>query len=1150
MGGRAIEEGLDDRYEVKEVAGEGGMGRVLRVLHRQWGIDLAVKTPKPEVFATDEQRERFVSEAEAWVALGLHPNICGCHYVRVVDGVPYVFSEYVGGGSLHDWIADRRLYEGGPEAALARMVDLAIQMAWGVGHAHAAGLVHRDVKPANVLLDVQGGGDIVAKVTDFGLARIRPIVAEDDGGLQRGVSVPVSAGGRTPAYASPEQLSNRPVGRRTDVFSLGVTVLEMFTGGPRWGRGPFANDTIRERHGIESYGPGLPPLPPDLADLLELCLAPDSAERPGSMAAVAEELTAIYLRVTGERYRRLEPKAADLRADELNNRALSLLDLDREEEVAAAFTAALRADPQHAEATLNSGLWRWRGGEITDEELVTDLDAVRTDTDDAWPARHALGLVHLERGDLVTARPLLEGVDRERPGLRDVREALHTLGSGTVPDADCIGTNEIRWNPTVDGELDPMLHIDVAADGRTAVTGGDDEHVRVWDVRTGRCLRTLRGHTAKIRSVRITPDGRYCASVEYDAVMRIWDLSDGRCLRTIRAARSFDWAAVSAREGIAVATEPVWKDGVHGFDIVVWDLRRRQVRLRLHGPLAQFPKAELSPDGRWVLAAGYEDCIARLWNLRTGECAQVLAGKGVNQPVVCFDTGNGVAAIADNHDSTGIWDLRTGRRLRTLRGPVRSLAFSADAARLLVGAGDGAIRLWDVGTGRCLRTFRGHQGKAGRVLWGAGDRFALSASLDNTVRLWRMPESPAVPFQVCWPRRHGVLNVLEEKVKALLETASAREAAGDRAAALDALREARAVPGHERAPDVMSAWRALSRSLVRTGIRAVWHARSFTAHRSAIDSLDISAGGEVMATSGDGEIRLWDLGSNALMRTITVDERSERRGPFAGIDKVQLSADGGTVMGWGRSGSARAWWTSSGAERYAMSDDRLIGTDAIPETLRWVAPMAMSPDAARFTADGRCALIGGDGTDQRFRLWDLETGTLLRMLEGHTGMPRAAWVGPGDRIAATGASDGTVRLWDLGTGRCDAVLRGHTHWVMAVTMSADGSLAASAGGYDDLSIRVWDTATGVCTAVLEGQRGNAHRMRFTPDGRFLLSTHDGEGMRLWDLATGACLRTVAAQPGQLAQLAVTADGAYAVTGGTDGRVRLWTLDWELAKPRT
>ncbi|MEV6725518.1 protein kinase [Streptomyces xanthochromogenes] len=1146
MGDRgAVGEVLGDRYEIKGVAGEGGMGRVLRVLHRQWGIDLAVKTPKPDSFASDEQRERFVTEAEAWVALGLHPNICGCHYVRVLDGVPYVFAEYVEGGSLHDWIAGRRLYEGGPAAAVARILDLAVQMAWGVGHAHAAGLVHRDVKPANVLLDVQGG-DLVAKVTDFGLARIRPIVAEDGGNRSYGVSVPVSAGGRTPAYASPEQLTNRPVGRRTDVFSLGVTILEMFTGGPCWGRGPFANDTLRDRHGIESYGPGLPPLPPELADLLERCLAPDPEERPGSMTAVADQLAAIHRQVTGERYRRLEPKAADLRADELNNRALSLLDLERHQEGADAFTQALTADPQHAAATLNAGLWRWRTGEITDEELVADLEAVRTDTDDAWPARQALGLVHLERGSLAEARALLRNVDRERPGLRDVHEALEALGSTAVVDAACAGINEIRWNPTADGKPDPMLHIDVSADGKTAVTGRDDENVRVWDVRTGRCLRTLPGHTATIRSVRIAPDGRYCASVEYDAVMRIWDLSDGSCLRTIRAARSFDWAAVSPSEGIAVATETAPRNGAAGVDVVVWDLRRHKERWRLHGALAQSPRAELSPDGRWVLVAGYKDCIARLWDLRTGECVRALAGQGVNQPALCFDTGNGIAAIADNQHTIGIWDLRTGKRVRTLRSPVTSLALSADATNLLVGAHDGALRLWDLANGRCTRTFRGHRNRVGRVRWGADNRFALSASSDNTVRLWRMPASPSVPFQVSRPRRHGVLSRLEEDVKTLLETAAARAAVGDRAAALDALREARAVPGHERAPEVMAAWRGLSRSLVRTGVRAVWLAHSFAAHRSRVTSLDVSADGSVMATTDGGEIRLWDPVTHSLLRTITGQAHT---GSLAGIDRVQLGVDGGTVMAWDRSGRAEVWSTGTGAQLYAMSGAQLIGTDALPESLRFVMPVAMSPNAARFTADGRRVLIGGDGSDRRFRLWDLETGTLLRKLEGHTGMPRAVWVGPGDRIAATGASDGTVRLWDLATGRCDAVLRGHTHWVMAVTMSPDGRQVASAGGYDDLSIRVWDTVTGAPRAVLEGQRGNAERIRFTPDGHFLASIHGGAEMRLWDLATGTCSRTVEAQTGQWHDIALTSDGTHAFSAGGDGRVRVWMLDWELAAPR-
>ena len=165
-----IGEVVDGRYQVLQVHRTGGMGLVYRVRHLEWRTDLAVKCPRAELFETEAQRERFVAEAEIWVSLGLHPNVCGCHYVRVLDGLPRVFAEYVPGGSLRDWIDDRRLYAGGQAVALARMLDVAVQFSRGLVHAHGRGLVHQDVKPGNVLLDVTADG-IVAKVTDFGLAR-------------------------------------------------------------------------------------------------------------------------------------------------------------------------------------------------------------------------------------------------------------------------------------------------------------------------------------------------------------------------------------------------------------------------------------------------------------------------------------------------------------------------------------------------------------------------------------------------------------------------------------------------------------------------------------------------------------------------------------------------------------------------------------------------------------------------------------------------------------------------------------------------------------------------------------------------------------------------------------------------------------------
>ena len=158
-----------DLYEVKEIFTGGGMGLVSRVHHRGWDIDLVVKSPRPNYFQTDMQKENFVRECEMWISLGLHPHIASCYYVRTLGHIPRIFAEYVEGGTLTDWIRTRKLYADGPDQALERMLDVAIQVAWGLHYAHTQDVVHQDVKPANVLLTSEG----VAKVTDFGLSRAR-----------------------------------------------------------------------------------------------------------------------------------------------------------------------------------------------------------------------------------------------------------------------------------------------------------------------------------------------------------------------------------------------------------------------------------------------------------------------------------------------------------------------------------------------------------------------------------------------------------------------------------------------------------------------------------------------------------------------------------------------------------------------------------------------------------------------------------------------------------------------------------------------------------------------------------------------------------------------------------------------------------------
>ena len=160
-----------DTYKVTSDAILGGMGRVWRVRHKSWGIDLAMKRPQPKFFAEASKRrkEEFVSECENWIDLGLHANIVSCYYVREIGGVPSIFSEWMNGGSLRDRIRDGSLYEGMTDLVQGRILDLAIQAARGLCYSHEKGLIHQDMKPGNLLLS--SGWD--AKVADFGLAKAR-----------------------------------------------------------------------------------------------------------------------------------------------------------------------------------------------------------------------------------------------------------------------------------------------------------------------------------------------------------------------------------------------------------------------------------------------------------------------------------------------------------------------------------------------------------------------------------------------------------------------------------------------------------------------------------------------------------------------------------------------------------------------------------------------------------------------------------------------------------------------------------------------------------------------------------------------------------------------------------------------------------------
>jgi hypothetical protein len=260
--------GLLGGYEVREVIGQGGMGVVLKAFDPALHRPVAIKVLSPALAGSATARRRFTREAQAAAAV-CHDHVVAVHGVREADGLPYLVMQYVPGESLQ-----QRLDRAGP-LEVVDVVRIGLQAASGLAAAHAQGLIHRDVKPANLLLE---DGLARVKVTDFGLARS----AADVGLTQAGVV----AG--TPEYMAPEQARGEQVDHRADLFSLGSVLYACCTGRP-----PFRGGTPLAvlRQVTDETPPPIRSLNPDVPAWLETVitrlLEKDPARRFQGAAEVA-----------------------------------------------------------------------------------------------------------------------------------------------------------------------------------------------------------------------------------------------------------------------------------------------------------------------------------------------------------------------------------------------------------------------------------------------------------------------------------------------------------------------------------------------------------------------------------------------------------------------------------------------------------------------------------------------------------------------------------------------------------------------------------------------------------------------------------------------------------------------------------------------
>jgi len=1134
-------------YEVREVFTSGGRGLVYRVYHRGWNMDLAVKCPRREFFQSEQDKADFEREAETWVKLGLHPHLTVCHYVRRLNGIPCVFAEYVAGGSLAEWIQSRKLYAGGSIRALERILDIAIQFAWGLQHAHEQGLVHRDVKPGNVLMTSDG----VAKVTDFGMAKGRggfpppqpsspreegsgPLLSYGDGlkgrEFEQGTLL-VSAGGLTPAFCSPEQIQGQPVSRKTDIWSWGVSLLHMFLGSTYWTAGYLAASVLAEYLERGPAEPCLPPMPPPLADLLHQCFQPNPDDRPRDMREIIAALQRLYAQTFGRSYPRSPPQAAKARADALNNRALSLCDLNKHEEAEQLWQEALTISPQHPESTYNLGLTRWRSGRLSTEALRQQLHEVRLAHPSEWTPLYLLGQWQLEAGDWRAALEALERVPTAGAELDEVRTAREAAQTCLY---DC-GRLLRRFT----GHSSWVSSVCAARNSRSILSGSADGTLKLWSTASGQCLRTFEGHAEWVTSVALSADGRIALSGSADRTLRLWQTDSGHCLRVLEGHRNWVLAAALSSDGrLALSGSG---DGA----VRLWDAATGACLRTLNGHEGPVLAVCYSRDNRHVLSAS-RDHTLRLWDAESGQLLRIFSGHADKVLAAALSSDGGYALSGSGDRTLRLWDTATGRCLRIFeghQGSVTSVCFSVGGNYVLSGSEDRTIKIWQRHTGRCLATLQGHSGTVHSLcLVGSGRRMA-SASADATLVLWTMPSDQSAPLVLSRILPSDLALSAWAEYERSLKFARQALAAGEAVQAAHYLREARSQPGHGRRPEAMALWSHLYIRLPRQALQGAWGGAILAEHTEAVTSVALSSDGQLaLSGSADRTLKLWQPAEGRCLHTF--------EGDMGGVVAAALSGDGRFALAASTDATLKLWDVRTGACLRTLRED-----------LDTLTSLALS-------ADARLAVSASiDGT---VHLWDVFAGRLLRVFRGHTTPVHSVALSADGRLALSGSAlflirndgerlftHGQLKAWQTETGHCLPFFENQSDAITAVALSAHGRFALAGWAQAVIQrdngrfvqsgrIQLWDLAASRLLRTFEGHHGAVTSVCLSFDGRYVLSGSTDATVKLWDVASGRCLRTFAGHGDAVTSVALSADGRIALSGSADRTLRVWILDWELA----
>ncbi|MFC1587884.1 tetratricopeptide repeat protein [Planctomycetota bacterium] len=287
-----VGEEIEGLYRIEAIIGQGNMGIVYKATDLATNMPVVIKSLL-EPFADNKiLKQRFLREAEEWIGLGVHPNIIRAYTVHEIGWLPRVVAEYADGGTLYDLFGREKI-------SLEKVLNLAVQICWGMAYSHDRNLIHRDLKPQNILLTSDG----VLKIADFGLVKRQSVVEEAGAPGEpqlesAGTLMTIGLTG-TPEYMAPEQWSGQ--GQKAgDIYAFGVMLYEFCCG-----RRPFSFPDLPGPDRLGAYrkahceqipaNPGIlnAELPAELCNIIMQCLAKDPAKRPQDFRPLGQRLNKI-----------------------------------------------------------------------------------------------------------------------------------------------------------------------------------------------------------------------------------------------------------------------------------------------------------------------------------------------------------------------------------------------------------------------------------------------------------------------------------------------------------------------------------------------------------------------------------------------------------------------------------------------------------------------------------------------------------------------------------------------------------------------------------------------------------------------------------------------------------------------------------------